>query len=222
MGEAERAGRSAQHDSLGARRSHTPRSPRPARRRQSQRATARRAVPNQPPGRVQAPRVAPSAPGSSRARARPSGVPAVCAPSRWDRSTNGCSTTGGSGTPASTGSPTTCDRSSKGNQHATQEEATDVYSQMPPEGVVSAASDETGILIVRVFDAPRARVQGLDRARAVRDVVRRARIVDPAREHLHGCPARRGVERDHDRSGSRRRSRSSANSERSWSQSWSR
>ena len=27
--------------------------------------------------------------------------------------------------------------------------------QMPPEGVVSAASDKDGILIVRVFDAPR-------------------------------------------------------------------
>ena len=51
-----------------------------------------------------------------------------------------------------------------------------------PAGVISASSDATGIHIVRVLDAPpELRVQVLDGAGALRDVVRRARIVDDGR-----------------------------------------
>ena len=43
-----------------------------------------------------------------------------------------------------------------------------------------------------------AGLQGVDRSRALRDLVRRARLVDPARQGVDGRPARRRVERHHD------------------------
>ena len=66
--------------------------------------------------------------------------------------------------------------------------------------------------------APRAGLQGVDGARAVRDVVRRARIVDPARQGVDGCPAGRRVERhDAPRAGPDRDPVRRRRSWRSWS-----